>query len=135
MLTKLSDESLQKIIDGRKKKEEALALLITENQANFPSELKSGIYAIFCISNNKVYFGKSVNVRSRLLKHQRCLRNGEHVNKRLLRAFRKYGEQSFIYCMIEEVSPDRLTEREKYYIMHYKSYRDYYGFNIKKVLE
>lgn len=133
-MPKLSLESLEKIIKSRKKKEEDLSTIISRNKDNFPVELVSGIYAIFCISNNKIYFGKSVNVRARLLKHQRCLRNGEHINKRLLRAFRKYGEQSFIFCMIEQVDTNSLTNREKYYISHYKSFRKYYGFNIQKVL-
>jgi group I intron endonuclease len=122
------------MVQSRKKKEEHLATLITENQFNFPTTLISGIYAIFCISTNKVYFGKSVNVRGRMLKHKRCLRQGIHINKRLLRAFRKYGESQFIFCLVESVVPELLSKRERHYIMHYKSFRDYYGFNIKKVL-
>lgn len=133
-MPKLSLKSLERIIEGRKKKEEELVTLISSNKDNFPVDLVSGIYAIFCISNNKIYFGKSVNVRARLLKHQRCLRNGEHINKRLLRAFRKYGEHSFIFCVIEKTPVENLTSREKHFISYYKSFRKYYGFNIKKVL-
>jgi hypothetical protein len=52
----------------------------------------------------------------------------------LLRAWCKYGEQSFTFEILEEVSnPDHLLAYEQVYLDYYKSYEEDRGYNICKV--
>lgn len=53
---------------------------------------KMGIYKIVCLKNNKSYIGSFSNLRVRKNAHFRLLRNGEHYNSHIQRAFDKYGE-------------------------------------------
>lgn len=76
----------------------------------------SGIYKITNIINNKFYIGSSVNIYYRLKRHYSDLKRGIHQNKYLLNSYIKYGEESFIVSIIEEISNDLLLEREQYWI-------------------
>ena len=45
----------------------------------------------------------------------------------LYKAFRKYGLENFDFIVVEECEPDKLNEREKYYIEYYNTFFD--GYN------
>jgi group I intron endonuclease len=66
----------------------------------------SGIYKIINVINNKFYVGSSVDLRKRKSKHFSELRHAKHNNKHLQRAWDKYGESSFIFVIIEELTRD-----------------------------
>lgn len=44
------------------------------------------------------------------------------------RAIHKYGKDKFHISLIEEVSVEKLNEREKYWITYYDSYNN--GYNL-----
>lgn len=92
------------------------------------------IYSITNKQNGKIYIGSAVQRFSRWAVHKKGLRNNNHSNRHLQRAWNKYGENSFTFDVIEDV-PDKnmLLEREQYWMDHYKSYDDRYGYNIAKI--
>lgn len=62
---------------------------------------------------NVRYIGQSVNLQKRKRNHLSLLRNDRHNNSYLQGAFKKYGELSFEYSVLEYCPPDALTEREQ----------------------
>lgn len=86
-----------------------------------------GIYKIKCLKNDKVYIGSSQVVRQRITNHKSDLRLDKHQNKHLQAAWKKYGEESFEFEIVEYCSLEVLLKREQYYIDLYDTYK--LGFN------
>lgn len=63
----------------------------------------TGIYMIVCTGNDMFYVGSAVNMRSRWMQHLRELKRGNHANKRMQGAFKKYGENAFFSAAVEIV--------------------------------
>jgi group I intron endonuclease len=82
---------------------------------NTIKELKtSGIYKIIEINSYKTYIGQSSNMYIRYLEHIRLLRKNKHTNSHLQNAWNKYGENSFIFLIVENCEKEKLNERELY---------------------
>ena len=86
------------------------------------------IYKITNTLNNKVYIGQTIKtVQKRFTQHKNNS-NKEYFSQIVLyKAFNKYGIENFICEEIEEVSNDKLDERERYWINYYDSY--FNGYN------
>lgn len=67
--------------------------------ANSPS----GIYKITNTVNGKCYIGSAVNFHSRKSGHRRSLIKGTHHSAYLQSAWNKYGEQAFVFELVELV--------------------------------
>ena len=65
-----------------------------------------GIYKIINVVNNKFYVGSAVNLKRRKARHFSELRHGRHSNGKLQAAWRKYGEQAFVFVVVEDLSED-----------------------------
>ena len=91
----------------------------------------SGIYAIRCMANSKVYIGQSIKVDKRKAYHFSSLRGGYHGNKHLQRSFNKHGESSFIFCVIEYSSVEMLDASEIFWIRFFKSDDGVHGYNAE----
>lgn len=78
--------------------------------------MSSGIYKIENIINNKVYIGSSKNTKARWQKHKALLRHNKHHNNHLQSAWNKYGENSFIFSIVELCPIDSLLNREQHFI-------------------
>jgi group I intron endonuclease len=77
----------------------------------------SGIYQIKNKKNNKVYIGSAVSLGQRFSVHTHCLRNDKHHNRHLQNAWNKYGEDSFLFEVLEKVEDkEKLVEREQHWI-------------------
>ena len=61
----------------------------------------SGIYQISCSRNGRVYVGQAVNIQKRWTHHRWCLNNGQHDNPHLQRAWKKYGQDAFVFEVVE----------------------------------
>lgn len=61
------------------------------------------IYKIINIKNNKFYVGSAVDFKQRKARHVWKLRANAHANKHLQAAWNFYGENSFIFCVVEEI--------------------------------
>ena len=79
--------------------------------------MASGIYQIENTLNGKCYIGSAVNLKERWQNHLSALRREKHDNSHLQRAFDKYGEDTFIFSVLEDVKePEKLIEREQFYL-------------------
>jgi group I intron endonuclease len=99
--------------------------------------MKSGIYMIKCNKNKKIYIGNSKNIQKRMKHHMNALIRGGHDNSYIQNAFKKYGEKCFEFKILELCEPEKLIDREYFWIDHYDSSNSKKGFNIiyDKVLE
>lgn len=92
--------------------------------------MASGIYKIKCLINNKCYIGYAKDLSNRFSVHLYKLRNG--INTRLLQEdYDKFGENNFVFKIIEYCNIDKLEEREKYYIKNFQGEI----YNITEVTE
>jgi|GEM_PF-3174999 len=89
---------------------------------------KCGIYRIYFIDSDKSYIGLSKGFKSRRVQHLRVLKQGNHYNIHLQRAFNKYGEDNFRIELIEECDKTELKQKEKEYIKIYDSFDN--GYNL-----
>ena len=88
----------------------------------------SFIYKITNQINNKVYIGKTnLTIQERFKEHCRDSERKNMENRPLYRAMNKYGKENFSVEQIEECSSEIASEREKYWIEYYNSYK--YGYN------
>ena len=78
-----------------------------------------GIYKITNIVNNKIYIGSSNDVFKRKREHISALKNNTHCNIHLQRAYNYYGEDSFIFEVIELCEEGNLLEVEQKYLDKY----------------
>lgn len=89
--------------------------------------MKSGIYIITNIVNNKKYIGSSLNYKQRLRQHKYSLRKNSHYNKHLQSSFNKYGEENFTFKLLELCS--NLIERETFHIYSQNVLNPLFGYN------
>lgn len=89
------------------------------------------IYKITNKVNGKIYIGKTVlSVQKRWSQH--CIDCGkEDKSKRpLYSAMRKYGIESFYVEQVEECPEEILSDRERYWIEYYGSFKNGYNATI-----
>lgn len=79
-------------------------------------KMKSGIYKITCLINNKIYIGSAVNLFKRKTNHFSDLNKNKHKNKHLQNAFNKYGIDKFTFEVLEHVDTNLLIIREQFWI-------------------
>ncbi|MEN6292413.1 MAG: GIY-YIG nuclease family protein, partial [Methanobacterium sp.] len=61
-----------------------------------------GVYKISNKIDGKSYYGSSKNIEKRWLRHKNELNKNKHINILLQRAWNKYGEENFIFSVVEE---------------------------------
>ena len=77
----------------------------------------SGIYAIINTITNERYIGSSRDIANRLAAHRSDLRRGKHYSSLLQTSWNAYGEEHFVFLVLEEVSDFELLEHsEQIYI-------------------
>ena len=97
-----------------------------------------GIYKITNKINNKIYIGKSINIKERWSEHIReSLLSEEkwNLNKRgeqtpIHKAIRKYGKDNFIFEVIEECTKEELNNKEIKWISYFNSTSSDIGYNL-----
>lgn len=94
----------------------------------------SGIYQITCTANKKIYIGSTIDLYRRKYDHFHSLRLNKHHNPCLQRAWNKYGEQTFVFEVLELVLPISLIAREQYWLDKLKPF-GCKGFNIARNAE
>jgi group I intron endonuclease len=90
----------------------------------------SGVYQFLNIVNNKRYVGSSTELDRRRKCHIEDLRRGIHPNSKFQRAWDKYGEDKFVFSIIEHCEKDKLVEREQHWIDKTKCYLTEFGYNL-----
>lgn len=79
-------------------------------------DIKSGIYKIRNIINEKCYVGSAVDFEKRWGGHKHGLKEGKHHSRHLQAAWQKYGKKSFVFEIVEKCEKLLLIEREQYYL-------------------
>src|SRR5436190_3412409 len=75
---------------------------------------------------NKLYVGKTYDLRKRINCHKHCAKKGSNII--LHNSIRKYGWENHVLEVIEEVPDEQLNEREMFWIAELKTYcYDYPG--------
>lgn len=88
----------------------------------------SGIYKITRLKTGEIYIGKSTNVKDRWVQHCKTVYGAGTIAHSILHTtMAKDGLEQFTFELVEEVPKEKLTEREKYWIMFYGSKE--YGLN------
>lgn len=85
--------------------------------------------------SGRQYVGQTINVKKRILAYKFKSKNYQGTII-ILRSIKKYGWESHVFEIIEEVSNDMLDERERHWIEEYKTYIHKYlkerGLNLKE---
>lgn len=81
---------------------------------------ESGIYKITNIKTDDYYIGSAVDITNRWYRHKKDLRKNKHHSIILLRAWIKYGENSFQFSVLENCGIDELESKENFYIKKLK---------------
>jgi group I intron endonuclease len=88
------------------------------------------IYTIHNIKNNKIYIGKTKNLKNRWSAHKSLTKN-INSNQYIHRAMRKYGFNNFIFSMVQELTSEKeYNIAEQYWICYFNSYDSKYGYNL-----
>lgn len=90
------------------------------------------VYAIYNNVTGKMYVGSSVDTDRRFKKHICTLNNGSHHNKHIMAAWRKDGDESFDFIILENVTKRAIMEREQWWLDFYQAYNRDYGYNSAK---
>lgn len=99
----------------------------------------NGVYRIVNNINGKLYIGSTGSkggFKKRWSYHLTDLRQNKHHSRHLQRAWNKYGEESFVFEIletIEDFTKETLLIREQHYLDLYKSYDVNLGYNICKI--
>lgn len=93
---------------------------------------KCGVYQIKNKVNGKVYIGSSKHIEQRWKSHIRDLQKGIHHSVHLQNAWNKYGEDAFIFSVLECCEEFERYDLEQKYIDKYESYKEEKGYNIFK---
>lgn len=96
-------------------------------------EMLCGVYCIENINNGKKYIGSSIDIHKRWKSHVYELNNNKHHSFHLQRAWKKHGENSFDFYIIELCNKTDLLKTEQKYIDRFKVCDRKYGYNIEAV--
>lgn len=75
------------------------------------------IYKIINVKNGKFYVGSTTNLYERFRNHRKMLRGSRHHCKHLQASWNKYGEDSFVFVIVETLDNDvNLFETEELWL-------------------
>lgn len=90
-----------------------------------------GIYKVTNTKTKKFYIGSSKNIEKRWKYHKKRLKGNYHENSRWQNAWNKYGEDCWIWEIIEELNTnEELFERETFYLQQTRCFDKKIGYNI-----
>jgi len=78
--------------------------------------MNSGIYTITNKMNGHRYVGSAVDLGARFSHHLHHLREEKHCNGHLQNAWNKYGEDAFLFEVVEEWEPEFLISMEQWWM-------------------
>jgi len=82
--------------------------------------MKSGIYKIINLINDKIYIGSAVDLNKRCYQHFYNLKNNTHHSNYLQNSYNKYGIENFKFEIILRCPKEDLLSIEQYLIDYYK---------------
>jgi len=95
-------------------------------------QMISGIYIILNTKNGKVYIGQAVDFGERWYVHRSALKNNRHKNRHLQAAWNKYGEDCFVFEVVEIVnSIDELQKAEDVWLSEWVGNESCYNHGLR----
>lgn len=89
-----------------------------------------GVYQIRNLVTGQMYVGSTKkSFKHRLACHLRKLRNNKHVSLYLQNSWNKYGEENFVFEIVEECERQIVLVREGYWIKQREACDPVHGFN------
>jgi group I intron endonuclease len=87
------------------------------------------VYLIKCVSNGRIYVGRSKNPKQRWASHLQALRKGKHDVYLMQTDFNKYGEKDFLFMPVAKIESykERMLERDLMLFM--ETYDPNKGYN------
>ena len=90
------------------------------------------IYSILNKANGKIYVGQTERPASiRRTEHFSELRTQTHTNPYLQKSWNKYGEDSFVFNILEHCDDSKLGENEDWWIKYFDSENRDKGYNLQ----
>jgi group I intron endonuclease len=81
------------------------------------AQCRTGIYSIQNLANGRIYIGSaSKDFNIRWATHRRCLRRRKHDNYKLQTDWCRYGEDAFVFSILETCAPDDCVSKEQQWI-------------------
>lgn len=93
--------------------------------------MESGIYRIRNLKNDKSYVGRAVDLERRKAQHLESLRAGTSHNPHLQNSWNKWGEENFLWEVLEACDGDSLMMREAHWINELDACNPSHGFNMR----
>lgn len=87
------------------------------------------IYQITNMQNGKYYIGSSISFERRAWQHKNDLKRGVHKNPHLQAAWNKYGEDAFVFEILETVSDEEQLKAEDVYLSKHVGKPECYNVN------
>lgn len=84
------------------------------------NNIKSGIYKITNITNNKFYIGSTYCFKIRKNHHFNKLKNNTHNNKHLQKSYNKYGKENFKFEILANCPKEYLIKLEQWFLDNMK---------------
>lgn len=82
---------------------------------------QSGVYMILHIGSDTRYVGSSAGrISDRWDSHRSALRHQKHRNPHLQSAWNKYGEDAFVFVVLENVAPADVLDAEEHWYQKFK---------------
>jgi group I intron endonuclease len=81
--------------------------------------------------NETIYIGSTNRFKKRCYDHEQSLKSLKHSNSRLQNSWNKYGEENFVFEMIEKCDIADLHAREHYWVNEFNALDKSIGYNLK----
>ncbi len=100
-----------------------------------------GIYQIRNLINGKIFIGKSKDLNGKFNSYKFQLKNGSHMNSELQADYNKYGDEGFVFEIIDRLEPkedlsydytEDLEVLEEMWLEKLKPYNEK-GYNKEKI--
>lgn len=94
--------------------------------------MNTGVYAIRCRANGKVYIGSTtLSFVQRWNSHRSQLDHGRHANRYLQAAWDRHGADAFEFMAVEVCDPGMCIQREQSWIDRLQAADRIFGYNIR----
>lgn len=101
---------------------------INDNLRNYKT-VKNCIYCAR-FNNNKIYIGQALNIVDRIYQHRFRAKSPKYNTKnKFYCAWKSLGEPDF-YIVETEIDSSLISDREMYWIQHYKAFEPAFGYNM-----
>ena len=126
------EKNKEKIAENGKKYYEKNKEKLKQYQKEYHKKQTAGVYKITNTKTDMIYIGQTAQFKKRQTDHKSRLRKKKHTNIQLQEDYNTYGEEAFVFEVIEELpcdtSPDVLLKKEAEQIKkHLREGKDIYN--------